>query len=130
MHEALCEMRFDVALPDGGGPRQFERSWRETLAAQKMTALAMPPAHAISARFRLYGPALPNEQTSEWQRYLPARLAALPGRPIVAADPPALSSDWHGVKIWLAYPAQDLASLLHKSKKPTRKSSPAQGHRR
>ena len=130
MPNALCEMRFDVPLPGAGEPRHFERNWREVLASQKMTALAMPPAQAVSARFRLYGPALSDEQASAWGRYLPTRLAALPGQPTVAADPPVLSSDWQGVKIWLAYPAQDLAALLQQSKKPARKFSPARGHRR
>ncbi len=130
MRNGLCEMRFDVPLSEGSGPRQFERGWRETLAAQKLTALAMPPAQAVSARFRLCGPALSAEQASAWERYLPARLSALPGSPTVVADPPAPSADWQGVKIWLAYPTQDLAALLHKSKKPARKSSPIRGHRR
>lgn len=124
-------MRFDVPLPEGGGPRQFERSWRATLAAQKMTALVMPPANTISARFRLFGPALTGEQTSAWAHYLPTRLGALPGSPAVAADPPALSPDWQGVKIWLAFPAQDLAALLHKPKKAAHHCfRPARGHRR
>lgn len=130
MRNGLCEMRFDVPLPDGGGPRQFERGWRDALAAQKLTALATPPAQAVSARFRVCGPGLDAEQTSAWERYLPARLGALPGSPTVAADPPTLSPDWQGVKIWLAFPAQDLAALLHKSKKPARKSHPTRGHRR
>ena len=122
-------MRFDVPLPSGSGPRQFEWAWRETLATQKMTALAMPPAQAVSARFRLYAPALSDELTSIWERYLPARLAALPGRPEVAIGPATLSSDWQGVKIWLAYPVQDLVALLQKARKPSRKFSPVRGHR-
>lgn len=133
MLEERCEMRFDVSLPNGGGTREFERSWRETLAAQKMTALAMPPARAVSARFRLYGAALSNEQTSVWERSLTARLGALPGSPMVSADPPCLSADWQGVRIWLAFPTRDLAALLHTAKlsqHPARKFSPARGNRR
>lgn len=130
MRNQLCEMRFDVPLSNSSEPRQFERGWRETLAAQKLTALAMPPAQAVSARFRLCGLSLTAEQMSAWERYLPTRLSALPGSPTVAADPPTVSADWQGVRIWLAYPAQDLAALLQKSKKPARKFSTTRGHRR
>ena len=110
----LCEMRFDVPLAAGRGDqaRLFERAWRAELAAQKKTALAMPPARAIAARFRLVGPDAP-----DLRRYLQARLAALPGGPTVTADaeasaPQSLRPDWAGVQIWLAYPAADLPALL------------------
>ena len=80
MHESLCELRFDIPLLPGTDARRFERAWRAELAAQKMTALAMPPAQAITARFRVCG--LGGQ--SEMDRYLAARLAALPGHPAVA----------------------------------------------
>lgn len=117
----LCEMRFDVPLPAGRGdePRRFERAWRAELAAQKKTALAMPPARAVSARFRVVGP----DARPGLGRYLQARLAALPGGPVVAPDSgapqagrPEWTSEWTGVQIWLAYPAADLPALLRAPK--------------
>ncbi len=126
MQDDLCELRFDIPLPDSRDPRQFERGWRAVLAAQHLTALAMPPAQTVAARFRLCGAAMGNEPPSALTRYLSLRLAALPGSPTVAADQPASSSDWHGVKIWLSYRSSDLTALLQKSKK---KSSPTRGRR-
>lgn len=130
MSEERCEMRFDISLPNGGGTREFERRWRETLAAQKMSALAMPPARTLAARFRLFGPPLMGDQSSAWERFLPMRLAALPGQPTVSAEPPVIGSDWQGVKIWLTYSPQELTVLLQKLKKPTAKFRPARGNRR
>lgn len=92
MQESLCELRFDISLPPGTDARRFERAWRAELTAQKMTALAMPPAQAIAARFRVCGL---NEQP-EMNSYLAARLAALPGHPEVAGEPGVPSPDWTG----------------------------------
>ena len=117
----LCELRFDVSLPAGLDAARFERAWRAELAAQKMTALAMPPAQAVTARFRVCGRA----RQPELDRCLLARLAALPGGPTVAQEPDTPSPDWAGVKIWLSYRSRELAPLLQKTKKPTRK----RGHR-
>lgn len=131
MQNEMCELRFDVPLPHDGGPRQFEHVWRQVLAAQRLTALATPPAQAVSARFRLCGTSRDNsEHASALARYLPTRLAALPGAPTVVADPPAASPDWQGVKVWLSYRAPDLAALLQKSRKPSKKTHHARGHRR
>jgi hypothetical protein len=116
VQDDLCELRFDVPLADGDGPHQFERGWRAVLAAQRLTTLAMPPAHAVSARFRLCGTSPQSEETAALSRYLPARLAALPGTPSVAAEAPSAATDWRGVRIWLAYPAHDLPGLMQRSK--------------
>lgn len=116
----LCELRFDIPLTPGRGDesQRFERAWRAELAAQKQTALAMPPARAVTARFRVVGP----NAGPDLRRYLQARLAALPGGPTVLpgseADPATLGRpDWSGVQIWLTYPAADLPALLRASKK-------------
>ena len=119
--EPLCELRFDVPLAAGRGDqaRLFERAWRAELTAQKRTALAMPPARAVAARFRVVGPDAP-----DLRRFLKARLAALPGGPTVTADaetgnaeaPQTARADWAGVQIWLAYPAADLPALLRAPK--------------
>ena len=116
----LCEMRFDIPLAAGRGnnTQRFERAWRAELTAQKRTALATPPARAITARFRIVGP----EASPELGRYLQARLAALPGNPAVTSDAEAfgavsLRPDWAGVQIWLAYSAADLPDLLRIPKK-------------
>ncbi len=115
-HTPLCELRFDVPLAAGRGDqaRSFERAWRAELTAQKKTALAMPPARAVAARFRVVGPDAPG-----LHRFLQARLAALPGGPTVTADadaPQPCRADWAGVQIWLAYPAADLPTLLRAQK--------------
>jgi len=120
----LCELRFDVPLTAGRGDqaRSFERAWRAELAAQKRTALAMPGARAVAARFRVVGPDAP-----DLRRFLQARLAALPGGPTVTAEtgnaetgnadaPLQGHADWAGVQIWLAYPAADLPALLRAPK--------------
>ena len=113
----LCELRFDISLPFRAGAgqeaetRRFERAWRAELAAQRKTALAMPPAQAVAARFRIVG----TEGRPELHRYLRARLAALPGSPTVLSEPAALREDWAGVQIWLSYPAADLPGLLRTS---------------
>ena len=112
----LCEMRFDVPFAAGRADqaRLFERAWRAELTAQKKTALAMPPARAVAARFRVVGPDAPG-----LRRFLQARLAALPGSPTVTADadaPQPQYPDWTGVQIWLAYPAADLPALLRAPK--------------
>ena len=96
--------------------RLFERAWRAELTAQKKTALAMPPARALTARFRVVGPDAP-----DLCRYLRTRLAALPGGPTVTAEAGAeisqsLRPDWAGVQIWLAFPAADLPALLRAPK--------------
>lgn len=130
----LCELRFDIPLMPQGREteaRQFERAWRTELAAQKKTALAMPPAQAVAARYRIAGP----EAGPEMHRYLQSRLAALPGSPSVAAEPDARMGDWAGVQIWLSYPAADLPALLRtKQTKVNQKSVPKgrnhfRGHR-
>lgn len=113
MQDEFCELRFDIPLPPDADPRRFERGWRDVLAAQRLTALAVPPAQAVAARFRVCGPAV-----TALERYLPARLAALPGAPAVAAETTTSSPDWQGVKIWLSYRSQDLNTLLQKSKMP------------
>lgn len=112
---SVCELRFDIPLTLGRGDetQRFERAWRAELAAQKRTALAIPPARAVSARFRIVGP----DTLPSLRRYLQARLAALPGGPTVTsyseASPAASGQqDWAGVQIWLAYPAADLPALL------------------
>ncbi len=121
MQDALCELRFDIPLPSDADARCFERVWRAELAAQKMTALAMPPSQAVAARFRVCGPG----GRPELSDYLAARLKALPGNPDVAREPPTSSPEWAGVRIWLAYRPQELTALLQtarqKTKKPTRK---------
>lgn len=121
MQDTLCELRFDVPLTADLSPRQFEKNWRALLAAQKMTALAMPPAHAVAARFRVCGPDVDGEHPSPLQPYLMARLSALPGTPTVAADPPLASSNWRGVKVWLSFRADALPALLQSSKLPKKK---------
>ncbi len=115
----LCELRFDIPLTIGRGDetQRFERAWRAELAAQKRTALAMPPARAVTARFRVVGP----DARPDLRRYLQARLAALPGSPTVTPPSEAfqgasLRPDWAGVQIWLAYPAADLPALLRTPK--------------
>ncbi len=122
--DATCELRFDVPLAAGRGndrARLFERAWRAELAAQKKTALATPPARAVSARFRVVGPDAP-----DLCRYLRTRLAALPGGPVVTGDSVtaeagaeasySLRPEWAGVQIWLAFPAADLPALLRAPK--------------
>ena len=128
MQTGLCELRFDIPLPAGADAHGFERGWRETLASQKLTAIAAPPSAAVSARFRLCGRDWEDGRVSTWSHYLTARLSALPGAPSVAADPAQASSDWHGVRIWLSYPSHDLAALL-KSKRKTTHSSHPRGRR-
>jgi hypothetical protein len=120
----LCEMRFDVPLATNGDPKGFERGWRALLAAQKMTALAMPPARAISARFRVCGSNADGDAAG-MDRFLRSRLAALPGEPTVASEPSLLSPDWQGVKIWLSFQSDELQTLLRASKK----KSPLRGRR-
>ena len=122
MQDDLCELRFDVPLPAGADVRGFEAGWRETLAAQKLTALVAPPAAPVSARFRVCGPGFESERLAAWNRYLTARLTALPGAPSVAAEQAGASPDWRGVRIWLAYRSRDLSALLKKS---SRKSHPS-----
>lgn len=139
----LCELRFDIPLTAGQGDetQEFERAWRAELAAQKRTALATPPARAVTARFRVVGPGA----SPSLGRYLQARLAALPGGPTVTVHSEAsqtiqttsLRPDWAGVQIWLAYPAADLPALLHAAKKNaktnskpnTKRSAHFRGHR-
>ncbi len=128
MQDDLCELRFEVPLPAGADVLGFECGWRETLAAQKLTALAAPPAAAVAARFRLCGTDFDDARVSAWNHYLTARLAALPGTPAVAADPSGVSHDWHGVKIWLSYHSRDLSALLKTSKR-TAHSSRHRGRR-
>jgi hypothetical protein len=110
--DELCELRFDISLPPNADARRFERGWREALAAQRLTALAMPPTEVVAARFRVSGPSI-----STLERYLPTRLAALPGVPHVAAEAASPSSDWQGVRIWLSYRAHDLSALLANAKR-------------
>jgi len=105
-----CELRLDVPLPLNGTTGHFERGWREVLSAQHLTALAVPPAHALAARFRVCG--LTDEAL---HRYLPHRLSALPGGPRVQAEPDSPPGDWRGVRIWLSYRAQDLPALLQRA---------------
>lgn len=110
-----CELRLDIPLPANSTARQFEQGWRTVLSAQHLTALAVPPAQALAARFRVCG-----LEDGALQQYLPHRLAALPGSPRVQAEPDTLASDWQGVRIWLSYRAQDLPSLLQR---PAHKNS-------
>lgn len=130
MAETLCEMRFDIPLPPGTDSRCFERAWRAELAAQKLTALAMPPAAAVTARFRTCGA----DSQPALEQYLAARLAALPGNPEVAQELAGPSMEWTGVKIWLAYRAADLTALLQKTKSKTKSKTKNpirnRGHRR
>lgn len=112
-----CELRLDVPLPPNSTTQHFERGWREALSAQRLTALAVPPAHALAARFRVCG--LADEAL---RRYLPHRLHALPGSPSVQAEPDSPSGDWRGVRIWLSYRTQDLPALLQR---PARKPKPS-----
>jgi hypothetical protein len=126
VQEELCELRFDVPLPPGGGSRQFEQGWRQVLAAQKLTALAVPPAEAVAARFRLCGT---EEADATLGRYLAVRLAALPGSPAVSAEAALPSPDWRGVKVWLSYRAPDLAALLRSSRQKSIKNKPFRGRR-
>ncbi len=116
-----CELRLDVPLPPDGTTRHFEQAWREALSAQRLTALAVPPAQALTARFRVCG--LADEAL---HRYLPYRLHALPGAPRVQAEPDSPPGDWQGVRIWLSYRAQDLPTLLQRAlRKPSAPSSRA-----
>ena len=121
----LCELRFDIPLPLGTDARCFERAWRAELAAQKMTVLAMPPAQAVAARFRVCGA----NSRAELAPYLAARLAALPGSPTVAREPSPPSPDWAGVKIWLSYRPGELTALLQTAKQKTKKPTRNRGHR-
>ena len=115
MQEQTCELRFDVPLaPGAGGDRGFERAWRAELSAQKMTALAMPPAQAVGARFRVCGPD-GGSGRGELERTLASRLAALPGGPAVTREPSAPAPGWSGVRVWLSYRAADLPALLGKT---------------
>lgn len=123
----LCEMRFDVPFATGRADqaRLFERAWRTELTAQKKTALAMPPARAVAARFRVVGPDTPG-----LRRHLQTRLAALPGGPVVttdfeAATPQHGRPEWSGVQIWLAYPAADLPTLLRAPKNAKTNAKPS-----
>ena len=118
MQEMLCELRFDIPLADRATGPTFERAWRDELSAQRMTALAMPPAQALAARFRVCG----SGDTSELDRYLPTRLAALPGSPVVAREPSEPVPGWSGVRVWLSYRAQDLPALLGKAKTHPKKT--------
>lgn len=110
----------------------FERGWRAQLAAQRLTALAVPPACALAARFRVCG-----LDAEALHPALARRLHALPGGPRVQAEPDTApgedraSGDWQGVRVWLSYRAQDLPALL---KRPARKpafpsSRPFRGRR-
>ena len=121
----LCELRFDISLPPGTDARRFERAWRSELAAQKMTALAMPPAQAVAARFRVCG----LNERPELDAYLAARLSALPGSPAVAQEASEAATDWAGVKIWLSYRPGELTTLLQQTKQKTKKSKQSRGHR-
>ncbi len=107
-----CQLRLDVPLPEGGTAKQFEQGWRAVLNAQHLTALAVPPAHALAARFRVC-----NMADETLLRYLPHRLHALPGEPSVQAEAQSASGDWRGVHIWLSYRAQDLPALLQRDKR-------------
>jgi hypothetical protein len=112
VQDELCELRFDIPLPPEADPRRFERGWRDALAAQRLTALAMPPAETVAARFRLCGPS-----AASLEHYLSARLAALPGAPRVSAEAVSSSPDWQGVRIWLSYRTHDLTALLTQAKR-------------
>ena len=92
------------------------------LAGQKLTALTLPPASAVAARFRLCGTDFADQRGSAWNHYLTARLAALPGAPTVTSDTAGASPDWRGIKIWLSYPARDLAALLKKTRQKSHSS--------
>lgn len=123
----LCELRFDIPLAAGYGDRArlFERAWRAELAAQKKTALVMPPAQTVAARFRVVGPDTPG-----LRRHLQTRLAARPGGPVVttdfeAATPQHGRPEWSGVQIWLAYPAADLPALLRAPKNAKTNAKPS-----
>ncbi len=109
-----CELRIDVPLPPDSSPSEFERAWRAALCAQRLTALAVPPARALRARFRVCGPS-----SDALRRHLPLRLAALPGAPVVQAETDSASGDWQGVRVWLSYPARDLPALLKRPKAPS-----------
>ncbi len=104
-----CELRLDIPLPPNSTTGQFEQGWRKVLSAQHLTALAVPPAQALTARFRVCGPA-----DEALHRYLPHRLHALPGGPCVQAEADDPPGDWRGVRIWLSYRAQDLPALLQR----------------
>ncbi len=104
-----CELRLDIPLPPNGTTQHFERGWRAQLSAQHLTALAVPPAQALAARFQVCGPA-----DEALHQYLPHRLAALPGAPRVQAEPDSPPGDWRGVRIWLSYRAQELPALLQR----------------
>lgn len=121
-----CELRLDVPLPPHATMAHFERGWRAQLAAQRLTALAVPPACALAARFRVCGAA-----DDALQRGLPHRLHALPGSPRVQAEADTVPGDWQGVRIWLSYRAQDLPALLARpARKPTLSfSRPFRGRR-
>lgn len=116
-----CELRIDIPLPPNSSPTEFERAWRAALSAQGLTALAVPPAQALAARFRLCG-----VTPDALRHYLPLRLAALPGAPAVQAEADNSPGDWQGVRVWLSYPARDLPALL---KRPKPQFHPARGRR-
>ena len=122
VQDDFSELRFDVPLPPEADAGGFERGWRDLLAAQKLTALTLPPASAVSARFRLCGMDFEGQRKLAWNHYLTVRLGALPGAPAVTTDTIGASPDWRGVKIWLSYPSRDLATLLKKSKQKSHSS--------
>jgi hypothetical protein len=117
-----CELRLDIPLPPDGTTKHFEQGWRAQLSAQRLTALAVPPAQALAVRFRVCG--LADEAL---RQYLPHRLHALPGAPRVQAEADdSTQSDWRGVRIWLSYRVQDLPALLQRPpRKPAFPSFPA-----
>jgi len=119
-----CELRLDVPLPLGGTAGHFERGWREVLIAQRLTALAVPPAQALTARFQVCGPA-----DEALHRYLPHRLHALPGGPRVQAEADGPPGDWQGVRIWLSFRAQDLPALLQRLPRKPASFPPVRGRR-
>lgn len=120
-----CELRLDIPLPNGGTARQFERGWRDVLSAQGLTVLAVPPAQALSVRFRVCN--LPGD---DLLHYLPRRLHALPGSPRVLADANSAPTEWCGVRVWLSFRAQDLPDLLQRPKrKHAQPRSRARGRR-
>lgn len=119
VQDDLCELRLDVTLEEDADARAFERSWRTVLASRRLNASAKPTA----VRYHLCWPNLDPARTRAWTQYLSARLAALPGGPPVAAEAAPVTTDWRGVRVWLAYRPHDLTTLLKKSRKTSAHSA-------
>lgn len=113
---SLCEVRVDVPLSRDASPAAWERAWRRTLAKSRLTGLASGGANVVSVRVRMCNVAGTNADALAL--FLPTRLQALPGNPIVQIDSPVYDGDWRGVRVWLSFASDALPALLRRPKKP------------